>query len=141
MKFGACPTSGPRQVRGRAQAGFTLAEVLAALLFMAIVIPVAVQGLRVASLAGEVADRKNQAARVAERVLNESLVTTNWNKTVQSGTATEGFRQFRWTLRNESWKQDASVNAPRQLTVEVTCAVQDRDYAVRFSTLANSPTP
>ena len=33
----------------RAEAGFTLAEVLAALAFMAIVIPVAVDGLRIAS--------------------------------------------------------------------------------------------
>ena len=33
------------------RAGFTLAEVLAALAFMAIVIPVAVQGLRIASRA------------------------------------------------------------------------------------------
>ena len=35
------------------QGGFTLAEVLAALLFMAIVIPTAVHGLRVASLAAD----------------------------------------------------------------------------------------
>src|SRR5882724_9317251 len=87
----------------RGASAFTLAEVLAALLFMAIVIPVAVQGLRVASLAGEVAERKGQAARVAERILNENIVTTNWNKSVQSGTITEGVRQFNWTLRNELW--------------------------------------
>src|SRR5215470_12115640 len=85
----------------RARAGFTLAEVLAALLFMAIVIPVAVQGLRVASLAGEVAERKSQAARVAERILHENLVLTNWNKSLQNGTAIEGVREFRYTLRNE----------------------------------------
>jgi len=122
----------------RTQAGFTLAEVLVALLFMAIVIPVALQGLRVASLAGEVAGRKGQAARVAERVLAENLVTTNWNKSVQSGTISEGDRQFRWTLRNESWNQDARLYAPHLLSVEVTYAVQSRDYFVRLSTLAPS---
>ena len=47
MKFTA-PINKPR-------AAFTLAEVLAALMFMAIVIPVAVEALRTASLAGEVA--------------------------------------------------------------------------------------
>src|SRR5216684_819976 len=61
------------------RAAFTLAEVLAALLFMAIVIPVALEGMHVASRAGSVAVRKREAARVAERILNESLVTTNWN--------------------------------------------------------------
>ena len=45
------------------QAGFTLAEVLAALVFMAIVIPAAVHGLRLAGMAGEVAQRKTVAVR------------------------------------------------------------------------------
>src|ERR1019366_4127245 len=49
---------------------FTLAEVLAALLFLAIVIPTAVEALHIASLAGEVAARKGAAARVADRILN-----------------------------------------------------------------------
>ena len=43
---------------------FTLAEVLAAMLFLAIVIPAAVEALHVASLAGEVAARKGAAARI-----------------------------------------------------------------------------
>src|SRR6478735_6417980 len=59
----------------RLQAGFTLAEVLAALLFMAIVIPVAVQGLRIASRAGSLSERKAIAARLADSKLNELVVT------------------------------------------------------------------
>jgi type II secretory pathway pseudopilin PulG len=135
MNFGAKKSHGKKSRADRGQAGFTLAEVLAAMLFMAIVIPVAVQGLRVASLSGEVADRKGQAARVAERVLAESLVATNYGKSVQSGTAYEGDRQFRWTLRSETWSQDGTMNAPRLLSVEVTYKVQDRDYFVRLATL------
>ncbi|MCX6904449.1 MAG: type II secretion system protein [Verrucomicrobia bacterium] len=123
----------------RSQAGFTLAEVLAALLFMAIVIPVAVQGLRIASLAGEVGERKSRAARVAERILNENLVTTNWDKAVQSGMVTEGPYQFRWTMHNETWSQDGNAYAPHQLSIEVTYSVQSRDYLVRLATLAPSP--
>jgi type II secretory pathway pseudopilin PulG len=122
----------------RAQCAFTLAEVLAALLFMAIVIPVAVEGLRIASRAGEVAERKTQAARIAERVLNECLVLTNWNKALQNGTAYEGSRDFRWTLRNEKWNQDANTYAPTLVTVEVTFPVQGQDYSVRLATLAST---
>lgn len=125
----------------RSQAGFTLAEVLAAMLFMAIVIPVAVQGLRVASLAGTVAERKTRAARVAERILNESLVTTNWSKSSQSGTLEDGDREFRWTLRNETWSQEGNLYAPRMLTVEVKYAVQGQDYSVRLSTLTPNTIP
>ncbi len=129
MKFG------PRT--NNHQAGFTLAEVLAALLFMAIVVPVAIEGLHIASLAGAVAERKGEAARVAQRVLNESLVTTNWNQAVQSGTVIEGQRKFDWTLHSEPWTQDSTQNAMQQLSVEVTFTAQNRDYTVRMSTLVD----
>lgn len=145
-------------------AGFTLAEVLAALLFMAIVIPVAVQGLQIANRAGEVAQRKSQAARIAERVLNESIVTTNWSQSSQGGTVYEGTREFRWTLRSEPWSQNLTNQVPAEtvsmgqvvsgqpqvtatassqttlnlLSVEVTYVVQNRDYTLRLSTLINS---
>ena len=138
MKFAPSPTRRTERASGRRQSGFTLAEVLAALLFMAIVIPVAIEGLHIATLAGEVADRKSHAARVAERLLNESLVTTNWNKTLQTGTVAEQEREYRWTLRNETWSQNGTANAPRQLSVEVTYTVQGKDYTVRLSTLSPS---
>ena len=121
--------------------GFTLAEVLAALVFMAILIPVALEGLHIASRAGEVATRKAEAALVAERVLNESIVTTNWNTTVQNGTVRQGIREFRWTLRNDPWDKDPNQNVIRQLSVEVTYAAQGKDYTLRASTLVDSSTP
>ena len=123
----------------RAEAGFTLAEVMAALLFMAIVIPVAVKGLQVASRAGEVAQRKVVAGRLAERLLNESLVTTNWNRASQQGVLMEGPITYNWTMRTETWSTDANVAAPRLLTVEVVFPVQNQRYAVRLSTLALVP--
>jgi hypothetical protein len=112
---------------------------MAALVFMAILIPVTLEGLSIASRAGEVAARKGDAALVAERILNESLVTTNWNQTVQSGTLRQGFRDFRWTLRNDSWNGDPNQSVMRLLTVEVKFAAQGQDYSVHLSTLANSP--
>jgi type II secretory pathway component PulJ len=135
MKFAPRSTSSAQ----RATAGFTLAEVMAALVFMAILIPVTLEGLSIASRAGEVAARKGDAALVAERILNESLVTTNWNQTVQSGTLRQGFRDFRWTLRNDPWNGDPNQSVMRLLTVEVKFAAQGQDYSVHLSTLANSP--
>jgi len=137
MKFGAQTNrAGQAGTRGH-RAAFTLAEVLAALLFMAIVIPAAVEGLHIASRAGTVAARKGEAARVAQRLLTESLVTTNWNQSAQSGTLVEGRRQFRWTMNNEAWNQDPNQNVIRQLSVEVIFTAQNRDYAVRLSTLVD----
>jgi type II secretory pathway pseudopilin PulG len=119
--------------RNTLRSGFTLAEVLAALVFMAIVIPVVVECLHVATQAGEVAQRKTEATRVAERILNESIVTTNWDQSTQNGTVEEGLRQFDWTLQNEPWNQDPI----RLLTVQVKYTVQGRDYSVHLSTLAD----
>jgi type II secretory pathway pseudopilin PulG len=118
--------------------GFTLAEVLAALLFMAIVVPVAMEGLHIASRAGAVAQRKGEAARIAQRVLVENLVTTNWNQSVQSGSTLEGQREFRWTLRSDPWTQDPAQNVLRQLSVDVTFTAQNREYTVTMSTLVDS---
>jgi len=131
----------PRWLRSRSAAGFTLAEVLAALLFMAIVIPVALEAMHIASRAGSVAVRKTEAARVAERVLNESIVTTNWNGgSAQSGTVIEGAQQFAWTLRNESWNLDPSVSTLRLLSVEVAYSAQGLQRSVRLSTVVDSAT-
>jgi type II secretory pathway pseudopilin PulG len=115
---------------------FTLAEVLAAMLLLAIVIPAAVEALHVSSLAGEVAARKGAAARIADRVLNESIVLTNWNNGVQSGTSQEGVLDFHWTLTSQAWPQDAM----QLLTAEVTYQAQGKDYSVKLSTLANPQT-
>ena len=124
--------------RRRSAAGFTLAEVLAALLFMAIVIPVAIEGMHVASRAGTVSERKGEAARVAQRLLAENLVTTNLNQGVQGGTLTEGQREFNWTLHSDPWNQDPNQNVIHQLTVEVKFKAQNQEYAVRMSTLVDS---
>ena len=108
---------------------------------MAILIPVALEGLHIASRAGEVAARKSEAALVAERILNENIVTTNWNTTVQNGTVRQGIRDLRWTLRNDPWDKDPNQSVMRLLSAEVTYTAQGRDYSVKMSTLVDSSTP
>ena len=104
------------------------------MLFLAIVIPVAVEALHVSSLAGEVAARKGAAARIADRVLNESLVTTNWSSGAQSGTVSEGALDFNWTLTTQNWPKDSM----QMLTAEVRFPAQGKDYSVKLSTLVGS---
>jgi type II secretory pathway pseudopilin PulG len=120
-----------RAVNARAVCGFTLVEVLAALLFMAILVPVAVQAIRVASRAGQVADRKVVAARVAERVLNELLVTGSMMQNSNRGTIEEGDRSYEWTMTSETWAEDRM----NLVTVNVTYEVQGQEFDVQLSTL------
>jgi hypothetical protein len=114
---------------------------MAALVFMAIVIPVALQALSIAGRAGEVAVRKGEAALVAERILNENIVTTNWDKAVQNGTVRQGLSDFRWTLRSEPWTEDSNQNVLRLVSVEVLFAAQGHDYSVKLSTLVDNSSP
>ena len=120
----------------RARAAFTLAEVLAALAFMAIVIPVAIEGMRTANLVGQVGQRKAIAARIGERVLNEWLIGNQTQGAAQNGTAQEGALQFRWSIRSQAWDQDSM----RLVTVKVDYTVQGNSYDVQMSTLLSSST-
>lgn len=132
MKFNP---AGKSRVAKRAQAGFTLAEVLAALMFMAIVIPVTVQGLRIASRAGSLAERKAVAARLADSKLNELVVTRQWSSSAQRGTIQDGFQTYNWTLESEPWAEDGAM---RLVSVHVTVPVQGQDYDVKVSTLVDA---
>jgi type II secretory pathway pseudopilin PulG len=118
----------------RARAAFTLAEVLAALAFMAIVIPVAVEGLHVANRAGVVAQRKSVAARIADRVLNEALVGGQSQSTSRNGVVQEGAQDYRWSIRYQPWPEDAM----RLVTVQVIFPVQGQDHEVQLSTLIST---
>jgi type II secretory pathway pseudopilin PulG len=122
--------------KNRRASAFTLAEVLAALMFMAIVIPVAVESLQVAGASGEIAARRSEAARVADMVLNESVVTTNWMGSVQAGTVIDNSHEFRWTVNSQTWQPDSSMEL---LTAEVTFSTGAREYSVRMNTLVSSP--
>lgn len=120
--------------------GFTLIEVLAALLLMAIVIPVAMQGMSVASRAAIMGQRKAAAMRVAERELNELIVTGQMISNTASGSVDDGDTAYPWSMESEPWPEDAMT----QVTVRVTFTVQGNSYDVSASTLfdatAASPT-
>jgi len=117
------------------QAGFTLVEMLAAMLFMAIVIPVALQGLRIASRAGAVAGRKGVAVQLAESKLNELIVTGQWHNSGQGGACGPQWPGYQWTAKNEPWGGDTGLNNLRLVTVEVTYPVQSQNYSVHLSTI------
>jgi len=116
--------------------GFTLAEVLAALAFMAIVIPVAIEGVHVANQAGQVGLRKAAAARVGDAVLNEWVTMGQSQTANQRGTKMEGPIEYRWSIQTQPWNQDSM----RIATAQVTFNVQGREFEIDISTLIDNST-
>ncbi|MBM3822298.1 MAG: hypothetical protein FJ404_05275 [Verrucomicrobia bacterium] len=137
MKFKPTRCSGSGfGVERRASAGFTLAEVLAALLFMAIVIPVAVQAVRVAGLAGQVGERRSAAARIGDRLLQEMIATRELLSATQSGMVREGGREYRWRLRTEPWPFENLT----EVTLQVFFDAQGQEYDATLTTLVDPET-
>ncbi len=100
------------------------------MMFLAIVIPVAVQGLQIASRAGTVALRKSEAVHVADHLLGEMVATGQW-KLSGGGTVREGIHEYRWKVESRAWEKDAL----KLVSLQVVYSVQNRDYDVRVSTL------
>jgi type II secretory pathway pseudopilin PulG len=113
---------------------FTLAEVLAALALMAIVIPVAIGGMSAIARTAELGQRKTAAMRVAERVMNEQLYLVTQGQAVPnagSGVEADGNMSYPWTLTSEPWPQDNMT----ELTLRVTFVLRGLTYEMSTSTL------
>ena len=111
--------------------GFTLVEVLAAMLFMAIVLPVICQAMATANRAGVLAERSREATQLADRVLSEAIVTGDWEQGDQSGDFAPDHPGYSWKLTTTGWTEDAMT----VVTVKVTFMVQGRESSVSLSTL------
>ncbi|MEY3607524.1 MAG: hypothetical protein RLZZ447_312 [Verrucomicrobiota bacterium] len=121
----------PGPERRCARRAFTLVEVLASLMLIALVVPVAMEAMAVASRAGELGRRKAAAVRVGERVLGELLVEGQLATGASSGVAQEGPFEYPWTVRVENWPEDALQLA----TVTVTFSLRGTAQEIALSTL------
>lgn len=120
-----------RPTADHSRRGFTLAEVLAALVLLAVVVPVALEGVSVASRAGVTGQRQAAAARVAERVLGEFVSTGRTETGVESGTAREDGVTYTWRLDRIPWAADPL----EEVTVRVSYDVQGQSRSLSLSTI------
>lgn len=130
MRFAPLPTLTERRPRHR---GFTLPEVLASLMLIAVIVPVALQAMTIATRAGVLGQRKAAAVRVAERVLDEMIVTHAGVGGSAAGSTTERGATYDWTVEAELWSEDVML----ELTARVTFTVQGDRHAIAVSTLVD----
>lgn len=113
--------------------GFTLAEMLAAMVFLAVVIPVTLKGIMIANHASLAAERKLNAAQLGENLLNELILTEQWKYSPKEGRFSEDWQDYEWELVRENWIEDQM----QMLTIVVKYPVQQTIYTIKISTLVD----
>ena len=112
---------------------FTLVEVLAALAFMGLVIPVVISSLLVSNRAGLTAERSTVAVQLAENRLNELLLADAWTTAASRGDFGQEWAGYRWQLDKTVWQPGTMT----ELTLDVFFNVQGHEQHVRLATLAS----
>ena len=115
--------------------GFTFAEVLAAMLFMAIVLPVAIGAIALANRTAVTAERSVVAARLADSLLHEMQIDDAWRNHDPAGTFPDHGEAYRWELEQDTWEHDTMI----VLTVRVFFTVQGQERMMSSSTLMQEP--
>ncbi len=119
----------------RTAGGFTFVEILAALMFLAILVPAVVGGLSLSNRLSVFSERSAVANELAENKMNEMLLDDAW----ASSGATRGdfgaeWPGYRWEMNQTGWKGDTS-NPMTELSMEVFFPVQGKEHNVRLATL------
>ena len=118
-----------------ARAAFTLIEVLAAMLLIAIVMPVVMQGITASGQAGSAARYRTQAAILADSKLSELTVTGQWDGGAMSGDFGAVAPGYRWQATVAEWAGDTQGIGLQQLDVQVTWTARGRPSSVSVNGL------
>jgi len=117
--------------RGETLAAFTLVETLATLALVAIILPVAMRGISLATAAASQAKRQTEAASLAEAKLNELLTTNAWQSSELSGDFGQDWPGYRWTAAVQSWLG----TTVQQVAVTVKWTALGKSRSVTLTTL------
>ena len=135
----ACGSAGirPRSTRRtRCEKGFTLIEVLATLLLLAIVLPAVNMALIGASKAGETAKNRTEAASLAQSKLSELIAGYTWNGGgPMSGDFGNDEPGFTWHAAVSGWTDGTQNVSFSQLDVTVEWYSHNSEESITISSL------
>lgn len=113
------------------QRGFTLVELLTALVVVAIVLPAVVHGVVTCMDLSVHARMQAQAASLAQAKLSELAATRMLDQSVRSGDFGDQWPQYAWYAEVGSWYDPRLV----EIDVSVIWLRKGREYDVTVSTL------
>ena len=121
-----------RRLRGPApRRAFTLVEVMATLVLLAVILPVAMKGIALAVRTAGVARERMEATALAETKLGELLATEAWRNGPLGGDFGAERPQYDWTAEVSDW--EGSVL--RLLTLRVEWISRGQMRIVALSTI------
>ena len=110
--------------------GFTLVEVLAALVLVGVVLPVAMRGITLSLRASALARHRLEAAELAQQKIAEHLVVRDASTFNDTGDFGAAWPEYRWASRG-----GVAGYGVYDLTVTVTWQDRDRERSVTLATL------
>ncbi len=111
--------------------GFTFIELLATVVFLGVIMPVAMRSISLCTRLGGQARKQIEAVSLARTKLTEVTNSGDWSTGAKSGDFGEEWPGYRWTAAVSNWT-DSLVS---QLDVTVTWQAQGRERSVTLSTL------
>ena len=111
--------------------GFTLIEILAALLLIGLILPAAMKGVSMASILISDSARKYEALDLAETKLAEIMLQEDWQHSSASGTFEDEYDQYQWTMDVSDW----TVTGIKQVDLTVFWQQRNRQRDLTLSTL------
>jgi prepilin-type N-terminal cleavage/methylation domain-containing protein len=117
----------------RRPGGFTLMEVLATIVLIGIVLPVAMQGISLAASLAETARHKAEAAVLVRSKFNELLATSEWQNGNLGGDFSPDHPEHSWSAELSAWQ----TTALQQLDIHVSWNSCGRQQSVTVSTLVD----
>jgi prepilin-type N-terminal cleavage/methylation domain-containing protein len=118
----------------RMERGFTLIEVLAAILLIGIVVPVAMHGISGALGAADTAHHTAEAAELGEQQLNQ-MIADGTITTASSGDFGAAYPAYSWTMQTN--QRDYGVS---ELVMTITWNASGGQRSLKLSTMLSTET-
>lgn len=122
--------------RRQSRTGFTLVEVLATILLIAIVLPVANKALINAAQLGDQARHRTEAANLARSKLSELIAGDEWDGNgPTSGNFGNDYPGYSWSFTVQAWPNDTQEVGLEELDLTITWQSNGRQDSLTTSSL------